>query len=617
MGSPSEQGTTASSFGRSNTTFPPSQFRGQSVLTSPRYRELDRRQAYYDCTQHDGKTYDWDGRLMSLAGPGAMASQPLLNRDVAPYYVPLRARRPSAPYRLPKVITNAFTSMCFGSDRFPSPMVEGDADTQDFDGALVKALRLPVKMIQARNLGGSVGTVLLSWCYDGEGRPQMEVHNGKHLYVHAWRDRLQLVPAHLTEVYLTSRDEWDGIKRKFIRNWYWHRRDWMEDTDILFKEALYVTNQEPAWEPDPINSVIHNDGFCHVSWIQNLPTEEIDGLPDYDGLYEFFDSLDVLLSVISKGAILNLDPTLVLKMDRDIIGAMGIKKGSDNSLVVGEEGDAQYLELSGTSIEAGVKLFNEKRRTALETAECVLLDPTDIGAPDVSSVAMKTKYKPMIAKCDTIREQYGAGMKRIVDQMAEVARVKAGAPIIVFVANPETGEDEPTTTQLTVNLPPRVVKVQQKDETGAPAIDEATQKPIEDVQQVPRLPGQGGELEWEWPDYFPATPDDQSKAITTLSTAAGGKPIVSQQTATEQAARIYNVDPAQEWARVQKDTANDAAVQAQQMKAMGGEDGAPGGKVAGKDDLPGGAKPKFGGSKPPFGPDPDDDKADDGGSDRA
>jgi hypothetical protein len=606
----------ASSFGARYTTFGPNEFRGTSVLSSPRYKELDRRQSYAECTQHDQKGYDFDGRILTLAGPGAMvtSTQALINSQVAPFYVPLRSRRPSAPYRLAKVINNSFTNMVFGSQRFPSLRCDGDPDTSDWVRALIKGSNLSTKMIRARTIGGSVGTVGLSWCFDRKGRPRVEVHNGKYLYVHEWEDRQELIPSWVSEVYLTSRDEWDGIKKKFLRKWYWCRRDWSEDGDVVFLQQEYRPNQEPLWMIDDAATEWHRDGECHFAWIQNLPTEEIDGLPDYDGLYEFFDQLDIMLSVITKGAILNLDPTLVLKVDADLVGRMGVRKGSDQSLIVGPEGDATYLELEGTSLEQGVKLFNEKRRTGLETAQCVVLDPTESLGPDVSSVALRQKFGPMTAKCEIYRDQYGAGMLRILQQMDRVGRAMTGQKVQVLTGekDPE-GKDVTEERELAVNLPKKVVRTPQKDSDGQPVLGDDG-KPQEDLERVPHHPGEGGEFEWAWPPYFPPTPADQTASITALNAAAGGAAIMSQQTAVEQAALLYGVDAETEWARVQVDAKKLADQQAEQAKNMfdaGGD--AAGGKVGSQDGMPPGAspKPKFGGSAAPFGQPPKQDPDED------
>lgn len=651
MPSPSYTGPVGGSSLGGGGMFQPTQFRGTSVISSPRYQELNRRQQFFDCTQHDHLEYDFDGRHLTMAGPGALASIPLLSPKTAPSYVPLRGRRPSSPYRLARVITSTFTNFVFGSQRFPSIRVEGDADHQDYATQLCKTAGLGVKMIRARNLGGAVGTVGLSWCFNRQGRPRVEVHNGKYLFVHEWDDRDELIPAHVTKVWLERRDDrWDPEKKRFVVEWWWHRHDWTPDEDILFVPVRYRPNQEPEWIPDPENSISHEDGFCHFAWIQNTPEDGIDGLPDYDGLYEEFCQLDVLASVLVKGGTLNLDPTLVLNVDPDMLSAAGVQTGSDQTLAVGEGGGASYLELAGTALEAGVKLFNELRRGCLETAQCVVIDPTDSMGPDVSSVAQRQKYGPMLGRCEIFREQYGTGLKRILDQMIEVARVRTGAPVVVYVHNPDTDQDEPLLTQYFIDLPPKVVKVPPPPpppppaEPGAlppdpnapapppgapgsppgappgqpppqdpsappapgqaPALGQQNQPPT--FANVPRHPGIGGELELVWPPYFPPSPQDQQQAVQALTTAIGGKPVLSQQTAVEQISVVYGVEPDEEWDRVQKQGASDDAKQAQQNSMFGGDDGHAGGKVGGGGPPPphgggGGDKPRFAGSSAPFG----------------
>ena len=569
----------------------PTEFRATSVLSSPRYRELDRRGQYFECSNHDHKKYDFDGRIIDQRGSGANATMPLLNAAVAPFYVPLSERRPHAPMRLARGIVTAFTNMLFGAQRFPTLIVKGDPDTQDFDSEFARSTKLSRKMIRLRNIGGATGTAGISWCFDSKGRPKVEVHQGKYLYVHEWEDREELVPSWVSEVYLTKRTEWDGQKRKFLTNWYWHRRDWTPEVDVLFLEQLYEKNKEPAWMPDPDNIAQHDDGFCHLTWVQNLPPEDggdEDGLPDYHGLYEKFDAIDVLNSVVVKGGVLNLDPTLVLKIDRQIAGAMGIQKGSDNSLVVGEEGSADYLELSGTSLEAGVKLLQEQRRDALETAQCVIPDPNEVAAQGISSVALKTIFGPMLGRCEVFRDQYGEALSRLLDQVNRVARAK--------------GSD------FKIAMPQKVVEKPVQDDQGQTVFDDEG-KPKTETTKQDRMPGEGGDVELSWPPYFPLTPSDQSQSVTTLSTAAGGAAILSQQTATEQVAMAYGVDPTEEWARVQRDTAQNDQKQADQAAAFGSSGDFQGGKTDGPGGTP---KPKFGGSKPPFGGKPKGDDSNDG-----
>ena len=86
--------------------------RGRFILDSDRFKSLDRKQSYFDCTQHDFKKYDFDGRIIDLKGPGAMVTLPLLNAAVSPTYIPLRMRRPSAAMRAPIASMTRYKCIC-------------------------------------------------------------------------------------------------------------------------------------------------------------------------------------------------------------------------------------------------------------------------------------------------------------------------------------------------------------------------------------------------------------------------------------------------------------------------------------------------------------------------
>ena len=83
--------------------------------------------------------------------------------------------------------------------------------------------------------------------------------------------------------------------------------------------------------------------------------------------------------MVTQGAKLNLDPTLILKVDK-ATRIHGIAKGSDNAIVLDPDGDAHYMELGGTSINAGMELFKQQRGAALEVTQCVIPDPNTVAA---------------------------------------------------------------------------------------------------------------------------------------------------------------------------------------------------------------------------------------------
>jgi hypothetical protein len=557
-------------------------FSANVFVDGRRFRELDRRQQYYDGTQHDAKRFDFDGRIIEAA-PGIGYTQPMVTEKAMPNMVPLRSRRPSSPYRLARAIVNAFTAHLFGEGRFPNLKVDGDEDSDDWVKQCGKTGKLPLRMLRARNLGGSTGTVGLSWSFI-DGRPKFRVHNAKHLFVHAWQDREDLVPEALTECFQFTEEQWDPDKKRVEEVRYWQRKDWDKSAETVFLPALAEPGKDPAWVVDREKSVTHNDNETHFVWAQNLPSDQIDGLPDYDMQYESLDELDVLLSVMTRGAKLNLDPTLVLKQDMLMFNQFGVKKGSDHALVVPFEGDAKYLELAGSSIEAGIKLFNEARRCVLEVAECVIPDPDQIAAQGQSAAAQKMVFSRMLSKGGVLQEQYGEALERLMEPLLFISQARVSVP-----AQVENDDGETEEVDQEFRLPPRI---DQQDEIGDDGVPTGKQNPV----VAERHPGEGENVEAEWPPRFPPTALDQQQTVTTMSTAVGGKPVISQQTAVEIVTEAFGRKGQDEWGRVQGDQSDEDARQAQMTPGAGGQVGAPG-------QMPPGAKPKppGGGGKPPGG----------------
>jgi hypothetical protein len=555
-----------SSFG--DVSFGPGGVRG--FWESPRRADLLRKGAYYKCRQHDAKQYDFDGKIIQM---GTSATQPLLGGNAsAPFYVPLRQRRPSHPYRLPKVFVREFSAMLFGEHRFPELAVPGDATTEDFVEGLDEVAHFIPKFQRMRDLGGSSGTACCSWSFL-DGKPRVQVHKAANVTVHSWDDRDEFIPRKVSEVYQFQRFEPDE-RGRYSEVSYWYRRDWTPKVDVIYLPCKVRGAQEPDWKPDLSKCWEHNDGICHFVWIQNLPDECEDGESDYDGLFDNFDSLDVMASILSRGAILNLDPTLKLKMDPDLVDRGGVKKGSDNALVVGEDGDAEYMELAGTSIEAGIKLFNAKRQWTLETGQMVVPDPDKVAAAGTSSVALKVLYKPMLDKADLMRGTYGAGLKRLAEPMLAVARAKHRTVSVIYVPTGDVdaqGKEVlgPKEVEEFIDLPPCV-----KDDPSGEMGDDGRPKSI----KVEREPGSGTEVDPQWPDYFLPTPSDQQATVTTLTTAAGGPgtAIMSKKSATELVAKVFDKDPNKEWAQIEKETQQTQSDHLQMFSGMQqpGADGA-------------------------------------------
>jgi hypothetical protein len=540
-----------SSFGVEDTTFGPS-FRPQALVECERHRVVDFRRRFYKCTQHDHKIYDMAGR-MNRGGQLAL-QQPLLSSQPPAFYVPLDQRRPNNPYRLARLIVQAFTSFVFGEGRFPKLRCTGDTDAEDFAEALIQASDLPTVMIRARNMGGSCGSVALSWRFY-QGKPCVRVHSAANVYIHEWIDRDEGLVAHASEIYLVYRDQWDPQKKRVDRVPHWYRRDWTPTADIVFVEQpMSKEGGASEWVVNEEQTVIHDDGFSHFVWIPNQPNDDeengYDGEPDYEGLYEQTTTIDLLNSVLSTGTVRNLDPTLVLRIsaEQQAMMARGVSKGSDNALAVGESGDAKYLELGGTAAQTGIALLKQQRQFALEVAQCVIPDPNEIAAAATSGSAIRLLYAPMGAKASTYQTQYGKGIVQLVTQMISSARRRMptvnedGSLEYPLELDGDSGMMVPVEYYL--DLPPRPVTEEAIGDDGLPTGE------MKVITYEQRVPGTGRIFTCEWPKRFAPSDTDDQAAAATMSTSTGSKAFVSQRTAVEAFARRMGRDPQEEWKRV-------------------------------------------------------------------
>lgn len=536
-------------------------FSSQRLLASERSRELEYNERYYKCTQHDHKGYDFDGRVMQQGNPKLYFGQSMIG-DQVPWYVPLMQRRPSAPYRIGRSIVNAFSAIVFGEHRFPSVNVAGDDESQDWLSSFIEYTELAHKMSEARTIGGSCGTVGLSWCFV-DGEPKVSVHHGKNLHVHQWKDRHELIPSVVSELYVFEKEELDQQKQVYVKVSYWYHRLWTEEADVVFYEVPYHQGIEPEWIEDPERSFTHNDGCCHLIWIQNTPNQEnVDGDPDYEGLYEQMDQIDVLNSIVAKGGIANLDPTLVMKVDPDLIARKGIQKGSGNALIVGVNGDAHYMELGGQSINAGLELLKELRREILETAQCVLPNENEIAAQGISSVAIHALYSVMTRRAGILRAQYGKGIRQLLCQVKNAAQQLFNEDPMIF----EEEDGSQIEMRSEIKLPHKIITVD--------VLDPITQEPTGEVETkaVERRIGYADDsaIQLVWPQYFLPTPDDKAKVTSTLQAATGGQALISQDSAVVEFARLYGLDPRVELEKIKRAAQSKVANQSSMFGDMGG-----------------------------------------------
>jgi hypothetical protein len=492
---------------------------------SPRQQMLNRLWSYYMTAQYDHCGLDWDGTAHSgmvektLISTGSFI--PPGHYDAANQMgeVPLKYRRPRAPYHLGRVIVNRFTGLLFSKSRHPTFAVADDKDTEEFVRGIAEAGRLWPSMILARTYGGAMGSVAVGFKFV-RGKPEIEVHDPRWLRP-TFRDRnsASLELASLEKRYMYFVEMFDGEKGEWVQVPFWYRRFIDDKIDALWPRVPVGDGTEPDWDGylTEQNVVQHDFGFVPAQWIQNVPIQDdIDGEPDCAGIYDTIEEIDALQSQAGHGTIANCDPTLLLITDQEL---GEIKKGSDNAIKLPIGSSGNYLEISAAGIAAARDLAKDLRAQALEVAQVVLEHPDVAGGRTATEV--ERMYSSMFEKADVLREQYGErGLKPLMEKMLEGIRKLDGGTVV-------DGQRQ----RSQVFIPPLV----------------------KDGKLQDRQLGKGKLVEAQWPPYVSSSVEDAAKATTAASTAKAAG-LIGTEDATKYTAPHFGIDdPAATVAAIRKE----------------------------------------------------------------
>jgi len=525
---------------------------------SPRQQELNHLYSYYRCVQYDARRCDWDGKervdpieheAIATAGyiPGGFYD--------AGQSLPLKFRRPTAPYHLPKVIVDRFTGLLFSEKRHPTIRAQDDEKTEDFVNALAEEARLWPMMIRARTLGGAMGTVCVGFQFV-DGKPVVEIHDPRWM-IPDFEDRWSLKLRSVEKRYQYPQEEKDPETKRWVTVWYWYRRVIDDVRDVVYEPVQVDDGEEPVWVEKI--SVTHGLGFCPVVWTQNLPVEEdIDGDPDCHGVFDTCEAIDALLAQSNRGTVANCDPTLVIVSEAPLAE---VRKGSDNAIKLPTNSSAEYLELQGAAAKAALEMVDKLRAYALEVAQCILEHPE---VANRTATEVSRAFESMYSKADVLREQYGQNcVLKLLNMMIAAARSKNKPKV-----------EQGTVVRDVVVLPPR--------------------RDGEDL--VPRELGEGGTLQLLWPPYAEPTHTDALGATQAAVAAVAGR-ILDREHGANYVASFFNVEdvPAM-LASIEKER----TAEVDQMAAIAGNDPDADGDV----DLDADGKPI---TDPDQNPDADDD----------
>lgn len=380
-----------------------------------RYKRLDQFDRLLDGTFYDHLNYAFYDELETGT------DQP----------IPLTDRRPSAQFRLPRMVARWSARKLFAGRHRPKLRFKDKPRLAPLNALLRRALFWQ-KMSEAV-LRGSVGSVALTFRVEIDGK-------NRRLAVYLWKAKYckpsfdeygelaQLRVSYTTSgAGLLASGFVNDSNGKAIDSSadYWFIRDYLTE-----EEMTYIPPPKDNWNPldgfvgeakaskalVPFGdkTVKHELGFVPGQWFVNLSGGDgVDGDCTWGDAIPNSIDIDYTLSQIGRGTRYNAAPQLVTKgeilndMTRGPMTALMFKSGykDDDGLTIGE-GGAELLEMSGTGITAGLSLIDKLRNYALEIIAAQRKDPDKMKAP-MSGRAMEYLDEDSNDLVMDLRSQYG------------------------------------------------------------------------------------------------------------------------------------------------------------------------------------------------------------------
>lgn len=323
-------------------------------------------------------------------------------------YIPLRDRRPSVRYNLCHMVVCDSVALLFGEGHFP--IIE--LATPDASAALLEAIKetkLPQLMHEAA-LRGSVGSIAVLMRVL-KGRIFFEVIDTDYLTPEYDRDAPDTL-LRVTEKYKVRGKALADLGYKIapdrMESWFWFQRIWDQANENWFLPfPVNPISGEEKEQPkiDQKMSRRHSLGFVPMVWIKNLPgSTGIDGCSTFRQAIDTQIEIEYQLSQAGRGLKYSSDPMVMI---RDPVKESGkIVRSASEALVVGDDGDAKMLEISGAASAAVIEYVRTLRELAIESIHGNRSNADKISAAQ-SGRAMEMMHQALIQLADQLRTSYG------------------------------------------------------------------------------------------------------------------------------------------------------------------------------------------------------------------
>ena len=377
----------------------------------PRYQRLEVLQRFYDGTIYDHLPYSFYEEVE----PGTQA------------YIPLRDRRPSVIYSVPRVVVGRSVNLLFGGKHWPQ-ISEPSKELSDYFLDLNRTTPIQGVMLEAATVGAA-GSVFVAFAI-AEDRTFYEVWPSRFCIpifdrMRELEEILILFPTYGYELLSI------GFNSKELQD----RKD-----DLWFYAKKLTKQEEIVYEPIPCDqfkspseslkknndrSTRHGLNMVPGAWIRNFPKSNgLDADATYGGpILNLCVEIDYQLSQCGRGLKYNSDPQLLIKeppqptAQGELFGATSRIRSASNALIVGSEGDAKLLEISGQGQKVVLEFVEKLRRYAIEIARGSHKDP-DKAYGNMSGRAMEILDEELIGLCNDLRLSWGeAGLKPLLTKI--------------------------------------------------------------------------------------------------------------------------------------------------------------------------------------------------------
>ena len=510
--------------------------------------------------QHDHHSMLWDGQSRVTENANYLRER-YYPRSYAPVDPgPAAARKPELTTPMASTITMRNTGLLLGTD--PKIEMPVSDDSQELIRAMYRAGNLRGGFALGRNMAGGGGASVLIPGVIG-GRPRLTVGRPSEFRVLKWSEREPWQPARVVQQVLVPRQVRDRAGHKLIKN-FWQTTEWDETHRFTYKLVPEEYDRdEPIERDSTVPPILHGcTGRCPVTWYKNSETNWCLGDTDFGGLEPRFDAVDRLGTHLYTAVGKNCDPTVYQADDegtrrRHLIS----KRGRGVIAQLSENGRLGALEIAGTSLEITWKFWRSLTDDTYATADCVRVTPDTAGAFRTGE-AIRLLWRASEVRVGWLWPPLADAIRRVLEcmySMAEtfgVSSVERPSPGTFILPSRVVPAERPKPAPAAPPPPPEL------DEDGA-AIPAPPARPVPALaaprEEKPRPTlrphkiGAFGHIDIQPGSYFAKTPGEKQAELTTVQAAAGGAPVISQETAVEEAANALGRDPDEELRRVHEE----------------------------------------------------------------